>query len=275
VTDGFFSTLGIPLTRGRLFGPEDRAGAPARIIVNEAFVRRFFPSEDPLGRRVTFGNPQNKSTQWLTIVGVVADTSRGGVGRPPWAELYYPLTQSPDPRLTVVIRTVGDPLLLARAAQDQVWAVDAAQPIGSIRRLEELLARAQANRRFTMSTLGVFAVVALLLAAVGIYGVIAYSTAQRTHEIGVRVALGATRADVLHMVLRDGLRIGTLGIVIGIAVAAAAGGLLSGLLFGVSPHDPLTFAALSVGLLMVVLVASWIPARRALAVEAATALRAE
>jgi putative ABC transport system permease protein len=275
VTNGYFATLGISLTRGRLFAPEDHAVAPARVIVNQAFVRRFFPSEDPLGKRVTFNNPQDKNIQWLTIVGVVADTRRGGIGRPAWAELYVPLTQSADPRLTVLVRTAGDPITMARAAQEQVWAIDSAQPVASITTLKELLARAQANRRFTMMMLGVFAVVALLLAAVGIYGVIAYSTAQRTHEIGVRVALGATRVDVLHMVLRDGLRIGALGTVIGIAAAAATSRLLSGLLFGISPHDPLTFVVLPAGLLMVALLASWIPARRALAVEPVTALRAE
>jgi putative ABC transport system permease protein len=275
VINGYFATLGIPLTRGRLFGPDDTATAPARVIVNEAFVRRFFPSEDPLGKRVTFNNPQNKNVQWLTIVGVVADTRRGGLGRPAWAELYFPLTQSPDTRLTVLIRTAGDPIAMARAAQEQVWAIDPSQPVSSIRTLEELLARGQANRRFTMMMLGVFAVVALLLAAVGIYGVIAYSTAQRTHEIGIRIALGATRVDVLHMVLRDGLRIGAFGTVIGVAAAAAASRLLSGLLFGISPHDPLTFVALPAGLLIVALLASWIPARRALAVEPSTALRGE
>jgi predicted permease len=275
VTNGYFATLGIPLTRGRLFGPEDTATAPARVIVNEAFARRFFPSEDPLGKRVTFNSSQDQNVQWLTIVGVVADTRRGGIDRPAWAELYFPLTQSADPRLTVLVRTAGDPITMARAAREQVWAVDPAQPIASIRTLEELLARVQASRRFTMMMLAVFAVVAVLLAAVGIYGVIAYSTAQRTHEIGVRVALGATRVDVLRMVLRDGLRIGALGIVIGIAAAAATSRLLSGMLFGVSPHDPLTFIALPIGLLLVAALASWIPARRALAVEPITALRAE
>jgi putative ABC transport system permease protein len=275
VTNGYFGTLGIPLTSGRLFGPDDTATAPARVIVNEAFVRRFFPSEDAIGKRVTFGNPQNKNVRWLTIVGVVADTRRGGLDRPPWAELYFPLTQSADPRLTLLVRTAGDPITMARAVQEQVWAIDPGQPVASVRTLEEVLARAQANRRFTMMMLGVFAIVALLLAAVGIYGVIAHSTAQRTHEIGVRVALGATRVDVLHMVLRDGLRIGALGTIIGMAAAAAVSRLLSGLLFGVSPYDPLTFVALPAGLLMVAVLASWIPARRALAVEPITALRAE
>jgi putative ABC transport system permease protein len=275
VTNGYFATLGIPLTRGRLFGPEDTAAAPARVIVNEALVHRFFPSDDPLGKRVTFGSPGDKDTQWLTIVGVVADTRRGGVDRPVWAELYFPLTQSADPRLTVLVRTAGDPITVARAAQEQVWAVDPAQPIASIRTLDELVARAQANRRFTMLMLGAFAAAALLLAAVGIYGVIAYSTAQRTHEIGLRVALGASRADVLRMVLHDGVRIGALGTVIGLAVAALASRLLAGLLFGVSAHDPLTFVALPAGLMLVAVLASWIPARRALGVEPLRALRGD
>jgi putative ABC transport system permease protein len=275
VTNGYFATLGIPLTRGRFFGPEDTPAAPARVVVNEAFVRRFFPSEEPLGKRVTFNAPQDKNIQWLTIVGVVADTRRGGIDRPAWAELYFPLTQSADPRLTLLVRTAGDPLAIARAAQEQVWAVDPAQPVASLRTLEDLLARAQANRRFTMIMLGVFAVVALLLAAGGIYGVIAYSTAQRTHEIGVRLALGATRVDVLNMVLRDGLRIGAIGIVLGVVAAAVTSRLLSSLLFGVSAHDPLTFVALPAGLLLVALLASWIPARRALAVEPMIALRGE
>ena len=275
VTNGYFATLAIPLTRGRLFGPEDTATAPMRVIVNEALVRRFFPSEDPIGKRVTFNNPQDSNVQWLTIVGVVADTRRGGVDRPPWAELYFALPQSADSRLMVLVRTAGDPIAMARAAQEQVWTVDPAQPVASVRTLEELVARVQANRRFTMMMLGVFALVALVLAAVGIYGVIAYSTAQRTQEIGIRVALGAARADVLRMVLSDGLRIAVLGSVIGIGAAAAMSRLLSGLLFDVSPHDPVTFLALPPALLLVAALASWVPARRALAVEPITALRAE
>ncbi len=275
VTNGFFQTLGIPLTRGRLFGPEDTSTAPPRVVVNEAFVRRFFPSEDPVGKRVTFDNPQDKAASWLTVVGVVADTRRGGLGRPPWAELYYPLAQSANRRLTVLVRTAGDPAAMARVIQERVWSIDRAQPTASIRTMEELLARTQANRRFAALMLGVFAAVALLLAVVGIYGVIAYSTAQRTHEIGVRRALGATRGDVLRMVLRDGVRIGVVGVVAGIAAAEAASRLLSGLVFGVSTHDPLTFVALPVGLLLVAVFASWIPARRALAVEPMRALRGE
>jgi putative ABC transport system permease protein len=275
VTNGYFATLGIPLTRGRLVGPEDTPAAPARAIVNEAFVHRFFPGEEPLGKRVTFGDPHDRNTRWLTIVGVVADTRRGGIDRPVWAELYLPLAQAPDTRLTALVRTAGDPVALARVAQEQVWAVDPAQPVAAIRTVEQLLAGTNSNRRFAMMMLIAFSAVALLLATIGIYGVIAYSTAQRTQEIGIRVALGATREDIVRMVLRDGLRIGALGSAIGVAAAAVASRLLAGILFGVSPHDPLTFVALPAGLLTVAAVASWIPARRALGVEASTALRGE
>jgi putative ABC transport system permease protein len=274
-SNGFFSTLSIPLTRGRFFSAEDTAAAPGRVIVNESFVHRFFPGADPIGKRVTFGDPQNKETQWQTIVGVVADTRRGGVDRAPWAELYFNLHQSADRRLNVLVRTAGDPRAVARAAQEQVWALDPGQPVSSVRTVEELVARGQANRRFTMSMLGAFALVALALAAVGIYGVIAYSTQQRTQEIGIRVALGATRGSVLRMILSDALTIGASGVVIGGAVAAALTRLLAGLLFGVTAHDPLTFAILPPALLAVAALASWIPARRALAVDPIAALRNE
>ncbi len=275
VTNGYFATLGIPLTRGRLFGPEDTPTAPMRVVVNESFVRRFFPTEDPLGKRVTFNSPQSKNVQWYSIIGVVGDTRRGGVDRPAWAELYFSLRQVADTQMLVLLRTAGDPITAARAAQEQVWAVDPAQPVASVRTVDDMVARVQANRRFTMLMLVVFALVALVLAAIGIYGVIAYATAQRTQEIGIRVALGAARADVLRMVLADGVRIGAVGSAIGVVAAAATTRLLSGLLFGVSPHDPLTFVAIPIALLIVAALASWIPARRALAVEPVIALRSE
>jgi putative ABC transport system permease protein len=275
VDNGYFTTLSIPLNRGRLFSAEDTPTAPVRVLVNESFVHRFFAGADPIGKRVTFGNPQDKDPQWLTIVGVVGDTRRGGVDRAPWAELYFNLQQSPDRRLNVLVRTAADPRALARAAQEQVWRLDPGQPVASVRTVEELVARGQANRRFTMAMLGAFALVALVLAAVGIYGVIAYSTQQRTQEIGIRVALGATRGSVLRMVLADALKIGVIGVVVGIGIAAALTRLLAGLLFGVTAHDPLTFAVVPIALLAIAVLASWIPARRALSVDPMVALRAE
>jgi putative ABC transport system permease protein len=275
VTPTFFEALRIPLVKGRLFNKNDVPGGLPVALVNQAFVRRFFPSEDPIGRRVAFGRAPDADTTWMTIVGVVGDTRRGGLDRPPWAELYYPHAQAPDRRMYVIARTSGDPMSLARAAQAEVWAVDRDQPVSSVRTLETLLARAQANRRFTTLLLGIFAAVALILAAIGVYGVIAYSTQQRTQEIGIRVALGATERHVIRMVIVEGLKIGICGMAIGVAAAFVLTRLMSGLLFEVGERDPLTFVSLPVLLMTLAVAASWIPARRAVRIDPIVALRAE
>jgi len=275
VTSEFFSTLQIPLRRGRMFTPADSSTSQAVAIVNESFVRRFFPGEDPLGRRVTFGTPGQPDTQWQTIVGVVADTKRGGFERDPWAEIYFPMRQAPDSRVYAFLRTRGDPALLVGAARDAVWSIDRDQAVGAIRTVPQMLAQQEANRRFTTLLLGVFAAVAFVLAMIGIYGVIANSTAQRTHEIGIRMALGANRASVLRMVLAGGLRIAAAGLTIGVLGALALTQVLAGLLFGVTARDPLTFVVVASALLLVSLAACWIPARRAMRVDPVLALRGE
>jgi putative ABC transport system permease protein len=275
VTPDFFKTLRIPLLRGRLFTDADSPTAQRVVVVNESLVRRFFPEGDPLGKQVTFGNPANPQARWATIVGVVGDTRRGGVDRAPWAELYYPLAQAPDSAMYALVRTSGDPAALMRSAQAEVWAIDRNQPIQSTRTVEAILATSQANRRFTTLMLAVFSLVALLLAAIGIYGVIAYSTAQRTQEIGVRMALGARRADVLRMVLKEGLMIGVAGLTLGIAAALVLTRFMSALLFGIGTRDPVTFVALPLGLLLVAVLATLVPAARAVRVNPIVALRAE
>jgi putative ABC transport system permease protein len=275
VTPGYFSTLQIPLRRGRMFTRADAPRSQEVALVNESFVRRFFPNEDPLGRRVTFGDPTRPDTRWQTIVGVVADTRRGGFEREPWAEVYFPMQQAPDPRMFMVLRTAGDPSALVATAQAAVWALDRDQAIAGIRTVADLLAEAQANRRFTTLLLGLFAAVALVLAAIGVYGVLAYATAQRAQEIGIRMALGADRGAILRMVFASGARIAALGLGIGVAGAIALTQVLSGLLFGVSALDPMTFLVVAGALLAVALAASWIPARRAIRVEAVIALRGE
>ncbi|MEO6214255.1 MAG: ABC transporter permease [Vicinamibacterales bacterium] len=275
VTPGYFSALRIPLTRGRMLTDADSAQTQPVVLVNESFVRRFFPDRDPIGRRVTFGDPAQKATPWQTIVGVVADTRRGGFDREPWAETYFPLRQSPNNRMFVFLRTNGDPTALAGAAQAAVWSLDRNQAVASVRTVVQLLERAEANRRFTTLLLGVFAAVALTLAAVGVYGVLAYSTAQRTQEIGIRMALGADRRSVLRMVLAGGARIAASGIAIGLVGALLLTRVLSGLLFGVSERDPLTFVLVATTLMAVALAACWIPARRAVRVEPVMALRGE
>ena len=275
VTPEFFTTLRIPLRRGRLFTTADGPATTRVVVVNESLVRRFFPDEDPLGKRVTYDDPRSAQARWLTIVGVVGDTRRGGVDREVRAEVYYPFTQYSERRMYVLLRTSGDPLALARPAQAQVWAIDSKQPTASIRSVEAILADAQANRRFTMRLLGLFSIVALALAAIGIYGVIAYSTAQRVQEIGIRMALGATRTRVLLAVLKEAVMIGVAGLGLGIAAALGLTRFLSGLLFGVGARDPLTFVALPIGLLLVAILAALIPATRAVRVNPLVALRGE
>ena len=275
VTPEYFSTLQIPLRRGRMFTRADGPQSQPVVMVNEAFVRRFFPGEDPLGRRVTFGDPSRPDTRWQTIVGVVADTKRGGFEREPWAETYFPMRQAPDSRAFVLLRTNGDPITLIAAAQAAVWSIDRNQAIASIRTVPELLAQRELNRRFTTLLLGVFASVALVLAIIGTYGVIAHATAQRTQEIGIRIALGADRRMILRMVLIGGLRIAATGLAIGVFGALALTHVLSGLLFGVSARDPLTFVVVPGALLVVALAACWIPARRAMQVEPVIALRGD
>jgi putative ABC transport system permease protein len=275
VTPEFFTTLRIPLRRGRLFTSADGPATPRVVVVNESLARRFFPDDDALGGRVTYDDPADAQARWLTIVGIVADTRRGGVDREPRAELYYPLTQLPDRRMYVLVRTSGDPLALVRPAQAQVWAIDSNQPTASVRSVEAILADAQANRRFTTLLLGLFSIVALALAAIGIYGVIAYSTEQRVQEIGIRMALGASRTNVLTSVLKEAVMIGVGGLALGMAAALALTRFLSGLLFGVGARDPMTFVALPLGLLLVAVLAALIPATRAVRVNPVVALRGD
>jgi putative ABC transport system permease protein len=195
------------------------------------------------------------------------------VDRAPWAELYYPLEQAPDPRMYALTRASGDPLALVRSAHATVWAIDRNQPITSTRTVEGLLAGSQANRRFATLLLGLFSIIAIALAAIGIYGVIAYSTAQRTQEIGIRMALGARRAEVLRIVLKEGVMIGAVGLTLGIAAALALTRFMSSLLFGVDARDPFTFIALPLGLLLVACLATLIPAARAVRIDPIVALR--
>ncbi len=275
VTPGYFGTLGIPLVRGRLITDGDTPQSQRVVVVNESFATRFFSGDDALGRRVTFDDPSQPDARWSTIVGVVRDTRRGGLDRPAWAELYFPHRQRPDRRMHVLVRTAGNPTAVARAAQAEVWALDRDQPVTSVRTIDELLARSEANRRFTGLLLGLFAAVALTLAAIGLYAVIAYSTAQRTHEIGVRMALGAASSDVMRLVLGEGVAMAAAGVALGLAGAAALTKLMAGLLFGVTARDPVTFGAGAALLMGVAVLASYIPARRAMRVEPIAALRAE
>ena len=274
VQPNYFQTMGIQLLRGRTFTAQDGRDSPRVAIVNETFVKRYFPNEDPIGKRFTFGGG-GPNAQWIAIVGVVRDTKRQGVDQPIRIESWMPLAQSPARSMEVVLRTTGDPLALGNAAREAVWSIDRDLPIPRMQTLEQNLSARVAQRRLNMLLLGLFASVALVLAAVGIYGVMNYTVTQRTNEIGIRMALGAQTRDVLRLVVGEGMILALLGVVIGLVMTFAFTRLMASLLFGVSASDPLTFAVIAALLFGVALLACWIPARRATDVDPMVALRYE
>jgi len=269
----YFRTMNIALLRGRVLTDQDTANSPHVMVVSDAFVKRYFPNEEPIGRRIVFDGP-NKTPR--EIVGVVADVKRNGLDVDVQPEMYVSYLQRPERRLNLVMRTdARDASQLTQAARAEVKAFDPNQIIWRVQTLEQLLGTSVAPRRFNMMLLGIFAGVALVLAAVGLYGVMSYSVSWRTHEIGIRMALGAKRADVLRMVVRQGMMMTLIGVAIGLAGAFALSRVIVGLLYGVSARDPLTFAGVSIVLLIVALLACLIPARRATRVDPIIALRTE
>lgn len=275
VDPSFFDAMRIPLVSGRGFERSDGPDAPQVVIVNETFVRRFLAGEDPIGRRFTRGNPQDTSSVWQTIVGVVADTRRSGLSEPVRPEAYRPITQVPPRSLEVLVRAGNAPLELVPSVRAALRGLDPDMAMSQIRTVRGAFAEAVAARRFVMLLLGAFAALAVILAAIGIYGVLAYLLGQRTRELGVRMALGADRGAVLALVFRQSLRHVLPGLAIGAAGALALTRLLRSQLFGVQPTDPVTFGAVILLLLGVALIATWIPARRALRVSPLEALRHE
>ena len=273
VSTEHFRVLGIPLKSGRLFTDGDVEGAPRVAVVNEEMVRRYFDGRDPLGRRVTFGNPADTAAQWWTVVGVVGDVAQEGVTARPYAQLYRPIAQAPARSLTVAIRATGNPMAVAGPARAALKAVDAELPLSGLRTMEDRIAADLARPRVSMLLLAGFAVVALVLAAIGIYGVIAFAVSQRTREIGIRMALGATTGDVQQLVVRQGMTPVLVGVVVGIGGALLLTRFMSSLLYGVGATDPATYAGVALFLASVALAASWLPARRATRVQPVEALR--
>jgi putative ABC transport system permease protein len=270
----YFQTMGIPLLQGRAFTAQDTRDNQRVAIVNETFAKRYFSNEDPVGKRFTFGSG-GPNARWITIVGVVRDSKRQGVDQPVRIESWMPLAQMPSGSMDVVLRTTGDPLALGNAAREAVWSLDRDLPIPKIQTMEQILSERVAQRRLNMLLLGLFALVALILAAVGIYGVMNYSVTQRTNEIGIRMALGAQAGDVLRLVVGGGMKLALAGVIIGLLMTFILTRLMANLLFGVSATDPVTFAAISVLLIGVALLACLIPARRATKVDPMVALRYE
>jgi predicted permease len=272
---GYFAALGIPLVRGRAFTADDRGGAPPVLVINETAARRFFPGRDPIGERVALGMTRDSVRLGGEIVGVVGDVHDFGLDAEAQPQMYAPFDQWPMSYLSVVVRTTGEPTALAAAARRIVRELDPTLPVARLTTLEQSVAESVARPRFYMLLLGSFAATALVLAAVGVYGVIAYAVGRRTREIGVRLALGATAAQVLRGVVGRALALGLAGLVLGTLGAVAATRLMRGLLFGVGPTDPLAFGVAAVALLAVAVAAAWVPARRAARVSPVAAMRAE
>jgi putative ABC transport system permease protein len=269
----FFETLGIPLLSGRTFNDREAREVSHNVVISQSMARKLWPNEDPVGKRVTIHmKDQDVPSQ---VIGVVGDVKHTGLDSEIHATAYWPHPELAYNFMTLVIRTDGDPLALAPAVRQAVWSLDKDQPVVDISTMEDLLWVSLARARFSTVVLGVFAGMALLLAVTGIYGVVSCSVAERTREIGIRVALGAQRTDVLRMVLRQGLTLAGVGIAIGIAVALGATRLLTSLLFGTSPSDPATFASVAGLLIAVALSACYVPARSAMKVDPMVALRYE
>ncbi|HET7564250.1 MAG TPA: FtsX-like permease family protein, partial [Gemmatimonadaceae bacterium] len=278
VTPDYFRVLGIPVLRGRPINDADRAGAAPVVVVNQKAAQLYWPGQNPVGHELTIGTTLGLGRGRVggTVVGVVADTKDFGMRIAPKPEMYLSYSQAPVDFMSVAVRTtLSDDDALLNAIRGRLQAIDPQIPIYQVRTMDQLLGDAVAQPRFYMLLLGAFALVALLLAAVGIYGVMAYVVGQRAHEIGIRMALGARKGQVLRQVVSRGMRPALVGLVLGVLGSLALTRVLSRLLFGVSATDPLTFAGVALLLLGVAFLATWLPARRAARVDPAIALRGE
>jgi putative ABC transport system permease protein len=276
VSTGYFDTMRIRLIDGRLLDQRDGQGAQPVAVINQAMAHHFYGDQSPIGRRVRAGNQD----QWRTIVGVVADVKNAGLDQAAGTELYFPYAQNPPGGFGLstfypVLRTSGDPMSVNTAVREAINSLDPALPISNVRTMDEVLALAEARPRFLTMLLGLFSALALVLAAVGIYGLMAYSVTQRTNEIGIRMALGAPRSQVLSLVLRHGMMLTSIGVAVGLGGAVLLTRLMSSLLFGVSTTDLSTFTAVPLTLGLVALGACLVPARRATRVDPIIALRYE
>jgi len=275
VSPDYFRALGIPLLRGRSFDPRDVQKAPGIVVISETMARRYWPGEDPMGRRISYGSNDKGEPYWSTIVGIAADVRQKGLHADPRAEAYVCYTQWPSRYASLIVRGAVDPAGLETALRRQALAIDPDVPPYEVKTMRAVLDGSLASRRFNMTLLALFATLAVLLAAVGLYGVTAYTVTQRTHEIGIRVALGARRRDVLRLVVGQGMSLTLAGVGLGILGALALTRVLSTLLVGVAVTDPWTFAAVAALLTAIALVACYIPARRAARVDPMIALRCE
>jgi predicted permease len=270
ISDGFFRTIGTPIIAGREFLPTERPDTPWVVIVNQALAKQYFPKLNPVGQYLSFGDKLRAE-----IVGVVGDIRQSTIDEPAAPTLYVDNMQNSRVQTNLITRTAGPPLAMTRRVEDAIWSLDRDQTITSIFTFDDLMNDAVARPRLLTVLLGLFGGLGLLLGSLGIYGVLAYLVTQRRREIGVRLALGATAADVLRLVVGRGLVLAIVGVAIGIVGALAVTRFMQGVLYDVTTTDPLTFVFVAVGLLAVAVLASWLPARRAASVDPALAIRYE
>jgi len=272
ISPNYFRVLNIPVIKGREFTPQDNETAPRSAIISESLAHRFFPGEDPIGKRIKLDDPNNP---WFSIVGIVGDVKHWGLETQPEPTMYFPYHQQPYDSMVLLVRAKADPTSLIAAVRNEVLAVDKDQPVYEIKTVEDAIAERIVLPRYTAALLSVFATIALLLAAVGLYGVMSYAVTQRTHEIGIRMALGAGPRDVLRLIIGQGLSLALIGLAIGVAAAFGLTRLMSSMLYGVSATDTATFLLISGLLTAVALLACAVPARRATKVDPMIALRYE
>jgi putative ABC transport system permease protein len=278
VSPGYVSTLGIPLLRGRTFSDADNETGQRVGMINAKLAQQFFPNQDPVGKRFMFGHPDlsgKQSPEWITIVGEVGDTKLYGLANPARLEVYEPSRQQAAGHMVLLVKSAVDPKALISSIRTVVGSIDKDQPLVEIATMTDLRNQSMSSRRMTLILLGTFSMLALGLASLGIYGVISYSVAQRTRDIGIRIALGAQHRDVLGMVLRQGGTIALAGVAIGLVASFGLTRLMASLLYDVSAKDPMTFAGVSILLAFVTVAASYIPARRAMKVDPIVALHYE
>ena len=277
-TAGYFETIGIPLKRGRFFTDDDRLGMPPVVVITEAAAAQYFPDEDPIGKTIRLGWRRDDSDVRAggNVVGIIGDIKDAGLDEPNPPQIYLPYEQWPVPSMSVLVATAVPPHSVAEPARRAVYSIDGSLPVSNLRTLEQLVARSISQPRFYMLLLTMFAGVALALAAIGIFGVLSYAVAQRTREIGIRMALGAHHGSVLGLIVRDAMLMTAGGVVVGlIAAFLLTEWLVAQLLFETSPHDPATFLLVAGVLALVSLLAAYVPALRATRVDPIVALRGE